>query len=149
MRRLAVPLLALAAALAFACADRKSSTGFRLPDGDPARGQAVFAEMKCHTCHRVAGMDKTFPAPVADPPVPVVLGGEIAHAKTDGELVTSIIHPSWQIAPAYATELQMKGGVRDRMPDFTQAMTVRQMIDLVAFLQSRYEVVRPPAPMGR
>jgi hypothetical protein len=31
------------------------------------------------------------------------------------------------------------------MGDYSEAMTVRQLIDLVAFLQSRYEV-QPPLP---
>jgi len=29
------------------------------------------------------------------------------------------------------------------MPDFSEAMTVRQMIDIAEFLQARYEVVIP------
>jgi hypothetical protein len=33
------------------------------------------------------------------------------------------------------------------MGDFTEAMTARELIDLVAFLQSRYTVVPPPPQM--
>jgi len=144
--RFVVPVVALGACLTIACGDRKSSAGFRLPDGDPARGRVVFAEMKCHACHSVSGMANALPAPVSEPVL--LLGGEVPYAKTDGELVTSIIHPSHHIASAYATSLQTKGGERNRMPDFSEAMSVRQMIDLVAFLQSRYEVVRPGTPPG-
>lgn len=121
----------------------KSSAGFRLPDGDPAKGRQVVADMKCYQCHRVAGGG--LPVPTADPPVPVVLGGEVPYAKTDGELVTSIINPSHTITPALRTE-QVKSGDLSRMPDFSELMTVRQMIDLVAFLQSRYTVIRPGVP---
>jgi L-cysteine S-thiosulfotransferase len=134
---------ALAPALLACSASPKSSAGFRLPDGDPERGRAVFAEMRCHTCHKVAGAE--FPAPTADPPVPLVLGGEVPYAKTDGELVTSIINPSHKIAPGLRQEQVMRGDA-SRMPNFGDLMTVRQMIDLVAYLQSRYRVVRPGAP---
>ena len=140
-------LLALAAALLlllFGCeAGPKSSAGFRLPDGDPARGRQVVLDMKCYVCHRVVGGD--FPGPSAQPPVPVVLGGDVPYTKTDGELVTSIINPSHRIAPAARTE-QVRSGQGSRMPDYGELMTVRQMVDLVAFLHSRYKVIRPGVP---
>jgi mono/diheme cytochrome c family protein len=122
----------------------KSSAGFRLPNGDPKRGEAVFVQMKCFTCHKVDGVT-TLPAPTASPAVPVDLGGRVPYAKTDGELVTSIINPSHKIAPALRSE-QVMSGDQSRMPDYGDLMTVRQMIDLVAFLQSRYVVIRPGAP---
>lgn len=121
----------------------KSPAGFRLPDGDPALGRQVLLDMRCHICHRVEGGG--FPAPTAQPPVPILLGGQVPFAKTDGELVTAIINPSHKIAPALSVE-QVKSGDLSRMPDFTEHMTVRQMIDLVAFLQSRYTVIRPGVP---
>ena len=132
---LAVPVVGL-----LACNNPRSGAGFRLPAGDPDRGRISFVDLKCHECHRVAGVD--FPAPTVEPPVPVVLGGEVPHVKTDGELLTSIVNPSHKIAPGYRPELVERDG-KSRMPDFSDVMTVRQMIDLVAFLQTRYKVVRP------
>jgi mono/diheme cytochrome c family protein len=121
----------------------KSPAGFRLPDGDAARGLQVALDMRCHVCHRVDGGG--LPAPTAEPPVPILLGGQVPYSKTDGELVTSIINPSHKIAPALRTEQVTSGGL-SRMPDYGDQMTVRQMIDLVAFLQSRYTVIRPGMP---
>ncbi len=118
----------------------KSSAGFRLPDGDPAGGRQVVLDMKCHACHQVDGGG--FPAPTAEPPVPILLGGSVPYTKTDGELVTAIINPSHKIAPALRTE-QVKSGDASRMPDYGDHLTVRQMVDLVAFLQTRYTVIRP------
>jgi mono/diheme cytochrome c family protein len=118
----------------------KAAAGFRLPDGDPKAGHQVFLDMRCHTCHTVLGGD--FPTPTAQPPVPVVLGGERAYVKTDGELVTSIINPSHKIAAGLRPELVQRGD-GSRMPTYGELMTVRQMIDVVALLQSRYQVVRP------
>lgn len=141
---LSLTLLAGLTLLLLGCeAGPKSSAGFRLPDGDPAKGRQVVADMKCYVCHSVAGGE--LPVPTADPPVPVVLGGEVPYAKTDGELVTAIINPSHKITPALRTE-QVKSGDMSRMPDVGELMTVRQMIDLIAFLQSRYTVIRPGVP---
>lgn len=138
MKALVTSIAALLAAAG--CAGPRSGAGFRLPAGDPAAGRAAFVELKCHECHRVNGVD--FPAPTVEPPVPVVLGGDVPHAKTDGDLVTSIINPSHRISGAYKPEDVQRGG-KSRMPDMTDAMTVHQLVDVVAFLQTRYTVVRP------
>ena len=74
----------------------------------------------------------------------VVLGGEVRQVKTYGALVTSIINPSHSLAPGYPKELITKDN-QSAMANFNDTMTVRQLIDLVAFLQSRYEFV-PPEP---
>ncbi|UCE03089.1 MAG: cytochrome C [Candidatus Latescibacterota bacterium] len=118
-------------------ADRKSPSGFRLPDGDPIAGLAVVQEMRCHACHRIEGHDE-LPAPIADPAVPIALGGTVAVLPTDGKLVTSIIHPSHQISSRYAHDM-VKSGDLSRMGDYSETLTVRQMIDLVAFLHTVYE----------
>jgi mono/diheme cytochrome c family protein len=123
---------------------RKSAAGFHVPDGDVAKGEAVFVAMRCHSCHRVAGAE--LPPPVADPPVPVLLGGRVPRARTDGELAAAIIDPSHRLATGYRPETIQAGGL-SRMGEFADAMTVRELVDLVAFLQSRYEVVPPAPPM--
>jgi hypothetical protein len=137
----------LAAGLAFAAAacvqSRKSSAGFHLPDGDPQRGRQVFADLRCDACHRVDGVKLR--DPVAHPPVPVVLGGVVGFPKTDGELAASIIDPSHRTAPGYRLAEVRSGGL-SRMGDFSEQMTVRELTDLVAFLQSRYEVREPQVP---
>jgi len=125
---------------------KKSSAGFRLPDGDAESGKKVFVAMGCATCHTVEGV-ADLPAPTIRPPVPVTLGGPIPFVKTDGELVTSIINPSHKIAAGLRAEEVMRNGA-SRMPTYGEIMTVRQMIDLVAFLQSRYVVVRPGTNPG-
>jgi hypothetical protein len=81
------------------------------------------------------------PKPVTQPAVMVALGGSVPREVTDGYLVTSIMNPSYVLA-AYPRELITAGG-RSRMPDYRDRMTVRQLVDTVAFLQSRYTVVPP------
>lgn len=125
-----------------ACTNAKSAAGFRLPDGDVERGKATFMELNCHTCHNVKGTDIPAPSKEYAYVRVVELGGQIRKVKTYGELVTSIINPSHVLAPGYPKELISKGN-QSAMPDFNDKMTIRQLIDLVAFLQSRYELVLP------
>ena len=116
-----------------ACApERKSAVGLWLPDGDPARGQVAFVELGCASCHTVAGLD--LPRPTADPPVGVDLATLMPGRRTDGELVTSILNPSHRVAPRFAAGSMTLGG-HSRMGDYGAAMTARQLIDLIAFLQ--------------
>lgn len=74
--------------------------------------------------------------------MPVPLGGRVTRAVTDGELAESITNPSRRVAhdggPA------VRSGSLSRMPDYADVMTVREMTDLVAYLQSRYEVIEQP-----
>ncbi|MGA2592872.1 MAG: c-type cytochrome [Bryobacteraceae bacterium] len=134
--------LAMLLALATACSSgRHSSAGFRLPDGgDVEKGKAAFVALQCHTCHEVQGVD--FPRPTVQPPVPVTLGGEVTEVVTDGYLVTSIINPSYELAP-YPKDLITVHG-KSRMPDYADRVTAKQLTDVVAFLQSRYTVRRIP-----
>ena len=130
-------------ALSIACGSgRHSPAGFRLPDdGDPARGKVAFAALECHTCHEVSGMD--LPRPTIQPPVPVVLGGEVNREMTDGYLVAAIINPNYQFAVYPRTRITSGG--QSRMPSYADRISVRQLTDVVAFLQANYQV-RPPAP---
>ena len=120
--------------------DSTSAFGFRLPDGDTGQGREAFAYMQCNQCHTVVG--ESFPeVPLADPPY-VELGGDVTRVKTYGELVTAIINPSHRLAKGYAAEV-VSDGDESRMHVYNDHMTVQELIDLVAFLQSRYDVVPP------
>ena len=136
------PLVVLSATgiamiLAGCDAGAKSSKGFRLPDGDPAKGKAAFVALQCHTCHTVAG-ETELPAPSGSVKAPVLIGGEVVKVKTYGELVTAIIHPSHNLSPSLQKEW-MEQGKLSPMGSFNHLMTVEQMIDLVAYLQPKYE----------
>jgi L-cysteine S-thiosulfotransferase len=138
--------LAVLAASGVACTTgRYSSASFHLPvDGDAERGKVVFVSMGCHTCHSVAGA--SLDRPTVQPPVPVSLGGEVDHRLSDAYLVTSVIDPSYALAPQPKDQITRDG--RSRMPGYDDQLTVRQLTDLVAFLQSHYtvRVMRPEYP---
>lgn len=107
-----------------------------MPDGDIDRGREAFAALRCNSCHSVDGVD--FPAPER---FHIRLGGESARIHSHGELVSSIINPSHVISARYLEELRK--AKESPMTNFNETMTVAQMIDLVAFLQSRYELIVP------
>jgi len=134
-------------ALLVGCSDPKSGTGLRLPDGEVNAGRAAFVSLNCHLCHTVSG-EKFATAPVAGVIV-VPLGGEVVRVKTYGQLVTSIINPQHIVSPNYKGKYTDAAG-KSLMPDYNQNMTVDELINLVAFLQSRYKLKLPePAyPMG-
>lgn len=143
MRRTATfAALLTAIVLAVGCGGRHSPAGFRLPEnGDVERGRQAFVDLECYTCHTVDGVELPQPSGEA---TPVPLGGEVTELRTDGYLVTSLIHPSHRLAPLPERDIAVDG--ESRMPDFAEAMTVRQMVDIVAFLQDRYELKPPPPP---
>lgn len=121
----------------------KSSRGFRLPDGDIEKGKIAFVELECNSCHTMEGVE--LPTPEEAAPRLVDLGGEVSRLQTYGELVTSIINPSHDIASSYPKTLISITG-ESPMTNFNEVMTVQQMIDLVAFLQSGYQLAIPQYP---
>jgi len=120
----------------------KSGLGLRLPEGDIAKGKTAFAEIGCPECHSIQGLD--IPRPDRNPEITVILGGHVRHVETYGELVTSIINPTHEISRR-APRVDGKLPAETPMENYNDAMTVTQLIDVVAFLQSRYELL--PEPM--
>jgi hypothetical protein len=121
---------------------RDSGSSFRLPDGDAQRGRDAFVALRCHACHDVEGLDAPFAGTGA---ARVSLGGEITRVRTYGDLVTSIINPSHRITRRYpAEQVAPDGRSLMELARLNDVMTVQQLIDVVAFLESAYRVV-PPA----
>jgi mono/diheme cytochrome c family protein len=114
------------------------SEALYLPEGDPVAGRAVFEQFQCYGCHEVVG--DSFPAPSAITPTFVALGG--APAKSREYLVESIIAPSHPFAMPQpppgrtAGDINVRTGVGSRMMDYSDSMTVRQLLDLAAYLET-------------
>jgi L-cysteine S-thiosulfotransferase len=119
------------------CDNPKSAKGFSLPDGDVEKGKAVFIQLQCNACHVVPGIEQL--ATEGEPALSIALGGEVARISTYGELVTSVINPSHKFPKGYPLAMTQKDGV-SRMKNYNDVMTVEQLIDLVSFLQSKYEL---------
>ncbi len=140
---LRISTAALAAAFLSACEDRQA-IGFSLPPGDEASGQNVFLAMACNDCHSVVGHDEL--RMNATPFMDVALGGPRARPRTYGELVTSVINPSHRIAPESQGAPFTVDGV-SQMENYNDALTVGELIDLVAFLEAQYELIEYPSTL--
>ena len=143
MRRLQRVIVASLLALSISgvgCMPAPSSgKGFTLPAGDSAKGKEVFVAQSCHHCHNVVGVDR----PAEDErEMDVVIGGEVNRISTYGELVTSIINPSHKLAAGYMKEDVSEEG-ESKMRNYNDVLTVTELIDLVAFLQSKYSIRAP------
>ncbi|TWU23381.1 hypothetical protein Pla52o_29170 [Novipirellula galeiformis] len=125
--------------------DSKSGKGFTLPTGDIERGKQAFTQLQCHACHTVS--DVTLEPIETDPNQTMVsLGGAKTRVQTYGDLVTSIINPSHRFAQGYPSEDVAIDGT-SKMRSYNDEMTVQQLIDLVAFLESHYSVIQyDPTP---
>ncbi|HSG96643.1 MAG TPA: cytochrome C [Woeseiaceae bacterium] len=137
---IAVLLIAVAALAACDREARMSQLGFRLPDGDADAGRAAFLYMQCHQCHTIA--NEEFPEIPGHAAQYVALGGTVSRVKTYGELVTAIINPSHRLAPGYAKEVISDDG-ESKMPIYNTHMTVQELIDIVMYLQPKYDVQVP------
>ena len=116
--------------------------GVQLPQGDADRGREAFVDLRCHVCHEVVGFEPPTPIVAA---TRVILGGQTAHVRSYGDLVTSIANPSHRLARGYPPETVAVDGVAlMSLIYLNDVMTVQQLVDLVAFLQTEYEVVPPP-----
>jgi hypothetical protein len=76
------------------------------------------------------------------PAITFNLGGIGSRVKTYSELVTAIINPTHITSPDYVesmNELARTGKLESPMPSFNDEMTVTQLIDIVMFLNARYE----------
>jgi hypothetical protein len=113
----------------------------QLPEGDLARGKVAYRSLWCHACHVAKGFEKEFPAPYAQPQVPVVLGME-PQRPSRMDLVNSVINPSHKIEPGYQKKL-VTNGQFSRMGDYNETMTLQQLSDLVIFLESLGPQARP------
>ncbi len=128
-------LVALLATGAACDTGRHSAAGFRLPAaGDANQGKADFATLGCTNCHTVSGAE--LPAPTGRITTPVNLGGELSFEMNDGYLVTAIINPSHTILKHSKQYMNTAGA--SLMPAYAQDLTVKQLTDIVAFLQAHY-----------
>jgi hypothetical protein len=162
MNRIVFTALLLAVLGGWACAPGGNSdpdmVTLLLPKGDVEAGRQAFIDLQCSACHLVAGVDG-LPVPIAKIPIPDL--GETLARQPRGALASSLIVPShidsaaaelwtdwsdqqrvWlgpgQRAPQ-AGEVVDEEPALSLMSDYRDTMTVKQLSDLVAFLQDSAE----------
>lgn len=116
--------------------------GFPVEQGSIEAGRQAFIDHRCHQCHSVSGVSLPELAGASEPLLE--LGGETSYVKAYSDLVTSVINPDHRISERYREELlrQVAVPLESPMPmTHIDTMTVRQLIDIVAFLDSRYVLI--------
>ena len=132
--RSTIPLVVISALLALGCTQSPVETEYRttmlmLPEGQPAAGRDAFVSLGCAGCHTVA-WDEELPA-AAVPSLGPELGVDFARLGPGG-LATSIVAPSHKVSAKYQGMTQ---GGASPMRDYTREMTIRQLADIVAYLE--------------
>lgn len=117
--------------------------GFPVDQGEIAAGRQAFIDHRCHQCHSIAG--ERLPALAgADRPI-LELGGPTTTVRSYADLTTSIINPEHALSERYVDQELTRNAqlpLESPMPmPNIDTMTVRQLIDIVAFLDSRYQLV--------
>ena len=139
MRRAGLLQILLLSSIVALAGCNPDARGFKLPAGEPAAGKAVFVELACNECHSVADVGLIA---AAESGFNLALGGKTTRVKTYGELLTSIINPSHKIARRYSERPLATDG-ESAMRTYNSVMTVQQLVDLVSFLESEYELEIP------
>jgi cytochrome oxidase Cu insertion factor (SCO1/SenC/PrrC family) len=105
---------------------------FSIPPGDPVSGRKVFASLECYTCHEVKGEEFPLDAQSGARQAGPELTGMGLHHPAE-YFVESILDPNAVIVtgPGYTDS-----DGRSTMPDYCSSLTVRQLIDFVAYLKS-------------
>ena len=112
---------------------------FALPPGSPQAGRKVFADFECVKCHAVQGEE--FPVPKADQggagPALAGMGGMHPAEYFAEAIINPNASVAWRIKH-HKTEKQRFLGAdgKSKMPSYNGAMTVQQLIDVVAYLKS-------------
>ena len=101
------------------------------PGGDPAKGRRLFAELECYKCHAIEGAG--FPASGGDGKTGPALTGMGAHHPAE-YFAESIIAPD-NVLLAGPGWIGPDG--RSIMPSYADALTIVQLVDLVAFIKSQ------------
>jgi mono/diheme cytochrome c family protein len=134
-------LMAIAAA---ACVSQPRETDLREPDmptvtvmlppGDVEAGRQAFLDLRCTACHAVPS-ESGFPAPASANPGPPI---DARLASRDvSYLMASIMTPSHAISTNIGDKVRANlSGVLSPMGDFSRVMTVRQLVDLHAYVRS-------------
>jgi hypothetical protein len=140
--RLIAAAMVLAGAVLQASCAINPTFAFPVEEGSISAGRQAFIDHQCTRCHTVAGERLPEPPNAASPRFE--LGGETSQVKAYSDIVTSIINPNHRISDRFVEDVlrQTLPPSESPMPlPNLDTMTVKQLIDLVAYLDSRYVLI--------
>ena len=107
---------------------------FNLPPGDPANGKQLFVELECYKCHEVKG--EPFPMVVETEKGIGPELSQMAGMHPAEFFAESIINPDAVIDPEDKEKGFLGLDGKSRMPSYSDVLTVKQVTDLAAYLNS-------------
>jgi mono/diheme cytochrome c family protein len=107
---------------------------FTLPAGDPAAGRKVFIEAECYKCHEAKG--ETLPAMTEGEKGVGPELSQMAGMHPIEFLAESIIDPNAVIDPDAKERGYLGEDGKSKMPAYDDVLTIRQVVDLAAYLAS-------------
>ena len=107
---------------------------FTLPQGDPNQGRKIFVELECYKCHEIKG--ETFPAVAkgekgVGPELSLMAGMHPVEFFAE-----SIMNPNAVTDPAAKEKGYLGEDGKSKMPNYNDILTVKQVVDLAAYLAS-------------
>lgn len=105
--------------------------------GDIEAGKLAFRRMSCDQCHSTP--DIPWKGLELEGDVHVRIGDLNKKPVSYGELVTSIIDPSYKIAKRHVLEMTTKDWA-SKMRRYNELMTVQDLVDIVTYLEEVYEI---------
>jgi L-cysteine S-thiosulfotransferase len=135
----ALPLIGL-----FAADPAAKPAGYRFPGGDAMDGRESFIGLNCVQCHSIEKVD--LPDPKGNRRLELTLANEIRFVKNYEDLITAITNPKHVVTEQYRAILskaEIQGSIEPLMPDLTNDMSARQLMDIVAFLDEIYRNALP------
>ena len=107
-----------------------------IPPGTATKGKSLFVEKGCYQCQS-AGATK-LPAVELEPRLVIELGGDLHANWTRDDYAKSVMNPNHLVSEDYKIAMIRLGdhfkAENSPMPQFTEVLTVADLIDLTTFL---------------
>ena len=148
-RTFAAPACGCALAWVGLAAQTDETKPFRLPAGDSDSGREAFVALRCIHCHGVKGVHLEHPELYRR--IRIDLAASTRFVTDSASLILAIATPRHVTQERYGAALSPTDWDRidPFMPDFSTRMTVRELMDLVAFLEQSYEEGLPSFQSSR
>jgi|GEM_PF-959457 len=114
---------------------------FRFMGGNAASGKEAFSKLNCNQCHHVEGVED-LQKPKGKRRLNLVLGKEVRFVKRYEDIITAITNPRHVMNEQYKAILskaELAGEMEPFMPNLSDFMSAKQMIDIVTFLDAAYD----------
>lgn len=139
MKSLAFSIITIITIVLLGCeTGKKSPRGFSLPEGNIENGELVFIKYECSACHELSNVASPENV-IKHPELSIPLGGKTRNVKTYAALLTSVINPSHKFSNQFRKDVKDESG-QSKMKLYNDVMTVTELVDLVTFLESKYEL---------